>query len=85
MVTHMKTTIEVAPALLEGAKRLARREGVTLRALIEEGLRGVLAARSSRPRFQLPDAAFKGRGVRPGVEEGRWTEVRDQIYDGRGA
>lgn len=85
MVTHMKTTIELAPALLDSAKRLARREGLTLRALVEEGLRHVLATRASRKGFRLPDAGFKGRGLQPGVEEGRWAEVRDEIYQGRGA
>ena len=86
MVTHMKTTIELAPALLDSAKRLARREGRTLRALVEEGLRHVLASRGARrQQFQLPDACFNGQGVQPGIEEGRWADVRDQIYKGRGA
>ena len=85
MVTHMKTTIEIAPSLLESAKRLAQREGVTLRLLVEEGLRAVLSARESRKRFRLKDAGFKGRGLQPGVEEGRWVELRDEIYEGRGA
>lgn len=84
MVTHMKTTIEIATPVLEAAKRLAREEGVTLRVLVEEGLRGVVAARGSRKRFRLKDAGFKGKGVQPGVEEGRWAEVRDLIYEGRG-
>ena len=85
MVAHMKTTIEIAPPLLEEAKRLARREGVTLRLLVEEGLRSVVAARGSRKRFRLKDAGFKGKGVQAGIEEGRWADVRDLIYEGRGA
>ena len=85
MVAHMKTTIEIAEPILEDAKELARREGVTLRLLVEEGLRNVLAARQSRKRFRLKDAGFKGRGLQDGVEEGRWAEVRDAIYEGRGA
>lgn len=85
MVTHMKTTIEIAAPVLEEAKRLAREEGVTLRVLMEEGLRSVVAARASRRRFRLKDAGFKGRGVQPGIEEGRWSDVRDLIYEGRGA
>ena len=48
MATHMKTTIEISEPILEDAKDLARREGVTLRLLVEEGLRSVLAARHSR-------------------------------------
>jgi hypothetical protein len=85
MVTHMKTTIEIAGPLLAQAKTLARKEGVTLRLLVEEGLRAVVATRGSRRRFRLKDAAFKGRGVQPGIEEGRWAELRDLIYEGRGA
>lgn len=85
MVAHMKTTIEIAQPILEGAKKLARQEGITLRLLVEEGLRSVLAARQSRKTFRLTDAGFKGRGLQDGVEEGRWAEVRDAIYEGRGA
>jgi hypothetical protein len=81
----MKTTIEIAAPVLEEAKRLARQEGVTLRVLVEEGLRTVLATRGSRKGFRLKDAGFKGKGVQPGVEEGRWSEMRDLIYEGRGA
>ncbi len=85
MVAHMKTTIEIAQPILEAAKQLARREGVTLRWLVEEGLRSVLASRHARKRFRLKDAGFKGRGLQDGVEEGRWTEMRAEIYEGRGA
>ena len=81
----MKTTIEIAEPVLEAAKRLAREEGVTLRVLVEEGLRSVVASRGSRKRFRLKDAGFKGKGIQRGVEEGRWADVRDLIYEGRGA
>ncbi len=81
----MKTTIEIAQPILEEARKLARRDGVTLRLLVEEGLRSVVTARASRKRFRMKDASFKGRGLQEGVEEGRWVEVRDQIYEGRGA
>jgi hypothetical protein len=81
----MKTTIEIATPVLREAKRLARKEGVTLRVLVEEGLRTVVAARGARQGFHLKDAGFEGKGVRPGVEEGKWSEIRDVIYEGRGA
>ena len=38
MVTHMKTTVDIADSLFEAARRAAARERTTLRALIEEGL-----------------------------------------------
>jgi len=85
MVAHMKTTIEVSTPVLEAAKQLARREGVTLRVLVEEGLRDVLAARASRKRFTLKNASYRGRGVQPGMVEGQWDVIRDLAYDGRGA
>ena len=81
----MKTTIEIAEAILKDAKDLARREGVPLCLLVEEGLRSVLSSRQSRKRFKLKDARFKGKGLQAGVEEGSWAAVRDAIYEGRGA
>jgi hypothetical protein len=39
MVTHMKTTVEIPDALAKAAREAASREGTTMRALIEEGLR----------------------------------------------
>ena len=84
MGTHMKTTIEIAAPLLAEAKRAAEEAGVTLRALVEDGLRRALAER--RPdRFKLRRASFKGSGLQPGVREGRWEQVAEAIYSGRGA
>ncbi len=68
----MKTTIEIARPILEDAKQLARREGVCLGQLVEEGLRRTLAARQRPKAFRLKDGGFKGRGLQPGVEWGRW-------------
>lgn len=85
MVTHMKTTIEIADSLLRQAKAQAQREGTTVRALVEAGLRAVLKAQRARPKFALRDASFKGQGLAPELQEGRWDEIRDAIYQGRGA
>ncbi len=40
----MTTTVEISDPLLREARELAAREGVTLRALIERGLRHVVGA-----------------------------------------
>lgn len=85
MGTHMKTTIELSDALLRQAKALARREGVTLRTLIEAGLRAVLKERRDKPKFELRDESFGGQGLAPEFQGERWDELRDAIYQGRGA
>ena len=74
----MKTTIELSDALLKAAKRGARTRGITLRALIEEGLRRVLRDAERQPAFQLRRASFKGEGRNP--EATSWDAVRDFIY-----
>jgi hypothetical protein len=63
----MKTTVEISPALLAQAKKLAPQRGTTLRALIEAGLRHVLADEGERRApYRLPDARVNGQGVQPG-------------------
>jgi Arc/MetJ family transcription regulator len=75
----MKTTIEIADDLLAKAKRQARRQGRTLRDVVEEALREKLAAEPRRP-FRLKKHPFEGRGAHPSVVEGDWASVRDTIY-----
>lgn len=81
----MKTTIDIADALLDQARATAARDGVTVRSLVEEGLRAVLAQRrAKRARFQLRDASFKGKGLQPGVHLADWSDIAAEIYGGRG-
>ena len=51
----MKTTIDIHDKLLARAKQHAKVTGRSLRAVIEDGLRQVLAAPESRSKYQLPD------------------------------
>lgn len=81
----MKTTVDLPDSLHSEAKALASHERTTLRALIEEGLRLVLGNRRKGVRFRLRKASFRGRGLQPHVEEGRWEEIRDPGYEGRGS
>lgn len=81
----MKTTVEIADGLLADAKAIARRKDVTLRELIEDGLRVVVTReRQPKPRFKLRDAAY-GKG---GLVEGlAWGGIIDVLYEddpGRG-
>jgi hypothetical protein len=82
----MKTTLEISDAVVEEAKAVAAREGSTLRALVEEGLRTVLARKRSGRPFRLRDASFKGRGLHAEfAARGGWARLREAAYDeGRG-
>jgi Arc/MetJ family transcription regulator len=80
----MKTTVEIPDSLLEEAKRLASREGTTVRALVEEGLRRTLAERKRAVGFRLRKATFKGNGMQPALEGASWDQIRDAAYEGRG-
>ena len=82
---YMKTTVEISDALLDDAKRLAAADHTTLRALIEEGLRRVVADRRDARGFTLRDEAFRGEGLHPDAVNQSWDAIRDQIYQGRGA
>lgn len=81
----MKTTVEIQDGLLEQARRTAAQEKTSVRQLIEEGLRRVLADRRRRGRFTLRKASFAGKGLHPDLEGRGWTDIRERIYDGRGA
>jgi CRISPR/Cas system-associated protein Csm6 len=81
----MKTTVEIPDALLEEARKLAAREGTTVRALVEAGLRRILAERKRTGAFRLRKASFKGDGLQPQVAGVSWEGIRDMAYQGRGA
>jgi hypothetical protein len=81
----MKTTLEISDPLLRDARKIAARERTTLRALVEQGLRDVIAKKKQRQRpFRLRKASVKGEGLHPDFAEGGWARIRDTIYEGRG-
>jgi hypothetical protein len=81
----MKTTIDIADALLREAKRLAHRRNLTLRALIEQALREELdRARPQAVPPALELRTFKGQGLQPGLSWDDWSSLRDLAYEGRG-
>ena len=84
MVTHMKTTVEISDALLEAAKKVAAREGTTLKELIETGLRQTLAERRKAGSFKLRKASFRGKGLQPSAKGASWDRLREMAYEGRG-
>jgi hypothetical protein len=82
--THMKTTVEISQDLFTRTRQVAKREGITLRALIEEGLRTALAKREQKATYRWPDLSVGGEGLAPDVAEGNWDQLRDRIYAGQG-
>jgi len=71
----MKITVEIPNPVRQQARELAAREKATLRALVEEGLPRVIAARRQPP-FRLRRASFRGQGLHPDVANKRWEEIR---------
>ena len=80
----MKTTVEIPDSLLDEARKLAAREGTTLRALVEQGLRRILTDRKRVGAFRLRRASFKGDGLQPAVAGSSWDRLREMAYEGRG-
>jgi hypothetical protein len=78
----MKTTIEISDAILDRAKALAAREGTTLRALVEDGLRQVLRARRVDKGFRLRDASVGGNGLTSEFRDAGWERIREALYEG---
>ena len=81
----MKTTVEIPDRLLEEIKQVVAEEHTTVPALIEEGLRQLVATRRQREAFRLRRASFGGQGLHPDVQEGAWRHIRSLAYEGRGA
>lgn len=81
----MRTTVRLAEALLSRAKREAARRGVTLTALIEQGLRLAIARPAQLRRAErvaLP-VCRRGGGVLRGVDLDDSAGLADRM-DGRG-
>ena len=81
----MKTTLEISDPLLQEARKTAALEGVTLRALVERGLRRVVAEAKLGKPFELRRASFNGRGLQSDLHDASWDRLRDLAYRGRGA
>ena len=81
----MKTTIDISDPLLREARDLAAREGVTMRMLVERGLRRLLAESRPATPFRLRQASFRGTGQQAEFRDASWERLRGAAYRGRGA
>lgn len=84
MGAHMKTTIEISPPLLNQARKLATRQGTTLRALVEEGLRRVVAENRRPEGFRLRQVSFRGQGLQAPAAGSGWDRLREMAYEDHG-
>lgn len=81
----MKTTVELSDAILSEVKAKAREKQVTMRELIEAALRLYLDSENEKKsRYRFKNHSFQGNGVCEGIEEGKWSDIRAVIYEGRG-
>ena len=81
----MKTTIQLDDQLLLEAKQHAAQTGRTLKAVIEDALREVLArTETTWPHTRIPLKTFKGRGVQPGVDLDDTSSLLDLMERDRG-
>jgi hypothetical protein len=79
----VKTTVDISDALLEQAKAHARRNGLSLRAVIEDGLRRVLMSEGSAEAYVLPDCSVGEAGASNPLEHLSWQDLREAIYGGQ--
>ena len=81
----MKTTLEIPDPLLAQVRKIAARDGDTLRSLVEQGLRKVVAERSAKAKpFKLRDCSVGTPGDPFPYLALSWEEKRALMYEGRG-
>ena len=77
---RMKTTIEISDTLFARSRKLAQREGKTLRALVEEGLLLTLQSRGAKPESSFDLPVFGEGGLREEFQSAGWDVIRDTLY-----
>ena len=76
----MKTSISLPIQLHARARRLAQREGITMNALIEEGLLQVLHLRAEKSATTFRINPFVGDGLTPEFQNAAWGVFRDESH-----
>ena len=68
MLLCMRTTIDINDELLRAAKFHAARDRRTLKTVVEQALRELLAGRARAVADGPPIPVFRGQGIQPGVD-----------------
>ena len=76
----MKTTLDIHDELLVRAQRHARTTGRPLRAVVEDGLRQLLAEPPSRHRYRLADWSVGDAAAADPLEAFSWQDLCGLIY-----
>lgn len=76
----MKTTIEIHDGLLLGAKLRAKKTGRTLRSIVEEGLREVLAKEPIKNTYKMPDMSVGDPNGENPLKKYTWPQLRAIMY-----
>lgn len=76
----MKTTLDIQDALLDRARRHAKKVRRPLRAIVEEGLRRVLSERPAAHGYRLVDASVGDPAATDPLEALSWQDLREEIY-----
>lgn len=76
----MKTTLDLKDELVKQAKQYAKRAGRPFRAVVEEGLRLVLAETPATSEYDLPDLSVGDPTAADPLEMLSWQDLRQEIY-----
>ncbi|MDE2157047.1 MAG: type II toxin-antitoxin system VapB family antitoxin [Xanthomonadaceae bacterium] len=75
----MKTTIEINDALLKRARSASRRQGTTLRALVEQGLQQVLSTPTTSESASIETLVFDGPvGLAEPYADASWSRIKEE-------
>ena len=81
---NMKTTIDISDSLLQEAKKLSAKRQVTLRSLVEQGLREIISKQKADQKFKLRKPSFRGNGLQDEFRGESWQKIRSAAYEGHG-
>lgn len=80
----MKTTIDISDNIAIRARELSKRDQVSFKDLVEEGLLLVIQKHAAKPKRAIEPITFKGNGLTAAFQSGTWGDIRDTIYTEHG-